>query len=189
VLFTAAIEPAAVAAALDDFFMIEAAGWKGRLGTAVVRHRDLHRVIRAAVDALADEGKVSIERILLDGRAIAAAIVLRSGRSAWFWKIAYDETYARFSPGVMLSVVLTDDLLEDSAIVRTDSCATANHPMIDHLWRERLPLCDRLIAVRPQAPFAPARRLEGLRAAGLAGARGVRKFLRDSLVWPPFVNV
>jgi CelD/BcsL family acetyltransferase involved in cellulose biosynthesis len=189
VLFTTATQPAAVAAAIEDFFMIEASGWKGRLGTAVVRNRDVHRVIHAAVEGLAMEGKASVERILLDGRAIAAAIVLRSGRCAWFWKIAYDETYARFSPGVMLSVVLTDDLLEDADVVRADSCATTNHPMIDHLWRERLPLCDRLIAVRPQAPFTLARRLEGLRAAGFSGARSVRDFLRDSLVWPPFVNV
>ena len=94
---------------------------------------------------------MAIERILLDGRAIAAAIVLRSGRHAWFWKIAYDESFARFSPGVMMSVVVTDDLLDDLGIVRTDSCATADHPMIDHLWRERLALCDRLVAVRPQA--------------------------------------
>ena len=54
----------------------------------------------------------------------------------------------------MLSVVVTDDLLDDLSIVSTDLCATAGHPMIDHLWRERLALCDRLIAVRPQAPFA-----------------------------------
>lgn len=189
VLFAAATEPAAVAPAMDDFFALEARGWKGRAGTAVAGHRDLERAIRAAIDGLAAEGKVVVERILLDGRAIAAAVVLRSGRGAWFWKIAYDETYARFSPGVMLSVVLTDDLLEDSTIARADSCATARHPMINHLWRERLPLCDRLIAIRPQAPFALARRLEALRSAGIAGAKQVRALLRDSAVWPPFVNV
>lgn len=51
--------------------------------------------------------------------------------------------------------------------------------MIDHLWRERLALCDRVVAVRPQAPFALARRLERLRAAGIAGAKRLRGFVRS----------
>jgi hypothetical protein len=178
VLFTAATEPLAIAAAMEDFFMLEAGGWKGRAGTAAGEDQELRRFIRAAVSGLADEGKVSIDRMLVDGRAIAATIILRSGRFAWFWKTAFDETFARFSPGVMLSVVLTDDLLEDPLIVRTDSCATADHPMIDHVWRERLALCDRLIAVRPQARFALVRRLEGLRVAAIAGVKRLRSIFR-----------
>jgi len=176
VLFTEATEPAMVAAALEDFFSLEVGGWKGRAGAAAAEHEDMRRFIRVAVTGLAAEGKASVERILLDGRAIAAAIVLRSGSRAWFWKIAYDEGFARYSPGVMLSVAVTDDLLDDLRIARTDSCATANHPMIDHLWRERLALCDRLIAVRPEAPFALARRLEWVRSASLAGAKSLRAF-------------
>jgi CelD/BcsL family acetyltransferase involved in cellulose biosynthesis len=178
VLFTAATEPAAVARALEDFFGLEAGGWKGRAGTATADDEELHAFIRRAVCGLAAEGKASINRILVDGQAIAATIVLRSGRCAWFWKVAYDESFARFSPGVMLSVELTDELLEDSNIACTDSCATADHPMIDHLWRERLVLCDRLLAVRPQAPFARAQRLEGLRLEVIAGVKRLRGYFR-----------
>jgi CelD/BcsL family acetyltransferase involved in cellulose biosynthesis len=178
VLFTVATEPPAIAAAMEDFFALEAGGWKGRAGTAASEDQELRRFVRSAVGGLAAEGKASIDRILVDGRAIAATIILRSGRFAWFWKTAFDETFARFSPGVMLSVVLTDDLLEDASIVHTDSCATADHPMIDHVWRERLPLCDRLIAVRPRARFALVRRLEGLRVAAIAGAKRLQRIFR-----------
>jgi CelD/BcsL family acetyltransferase involved in cellulose biosynthesis len=180
VLFTTASEPAAVAAALEDFFVLEAAGWKGRAGTAAAQHDNQRRFMRTAIDALAGDGKAAIDRIVLDGRTIAATIMLRSGRCAWFWKIAYDETFARFSPGVMLSAVLTSELVDDAAIVQSDSCATADHPMIDHLWRERLTLAHRLVAVRPQAPFALARRLEGLRAAALAGVKSLRGVVRGT---------
>jgi hypothetical protein len=72
---------------------------------------------------------------------------------------------------VMLSVELTADLLDDANVLRADSCATANHPMIDHLWRERLLLADRLIGVRGPTAFAVARRLEGLRTAAIARAK------------------
>ena len=178
VLLTAATEPAAVAAAIEDFLTLEASGWKGRAGTAAAGRPDLNSFMRAAVGGLAAEGKVSIDCMRVDGRAIATTIILRSGSCAWFWKIAYDEAFARFSPGVILSAVITDELADDATIVRTNSCATANHPMIDRLWRERLALCNRLMAVRPQAPFSLARRLEGLRSAAIAAARNVRERIR-----------
>ena len=174
VLFTAATEPAAVAAALDDFLALEAAGWKGRAGTAAADHEEVRRFTRAAVIGLAAEGKVLLNRILVDGTAIAAAIVLRSGHQAWFWKIAYDESFARFSPGVMLSVALTDELLDEPTIERTDSCATADHPMIDHLWRERLAMSNRLVAARSPARFWLVKSLEGLRSAAINGAKKIR---------------
>jgi hypothetical protein len=50
--------------------------------------------------------------------------------------------------------------------------------MIDHVWRERLALCDRLIAVRPQAPFARARYLEAVRSLAIAQAKNLRDRLR-----------
>jgi len=64
------------------------------------------------------------------------------------------------------------------SVIHTDSCAAPNHPMIDRVWRERLPLADRLIAVRPQAPFAMARRLEGLRNAAIDTAKAIRDRVR-----------
>jgi hypothetical protein len=64
------------------------------------------------------------------------------------------------------------------AIERADSCATENHPMIDRLWRERLALCDRLVALRPQVPFAAVRRLESLRSAAIAAAKSARDYFR-----------
>ncbi|MGO9698608.1 MAG: GNAT family N-acetyltransferase [Xanthobacteraceae bacterium] len=178
VLITATTEATAVGRALDDFLALEASGWKGRAGTATADHQRLRRFIAAAVGGLAAEEKAAINRILVDGRAIAATIVLQSGRCAWFWKIAYDEAFARYSPGVMLAVELTRELLDDPNIARVDSCATPNHSMIDRIWRERLPLCDRIIAVRPQPPFALARTLEGLRAAVIARVKAIRGGLR-----------
>ena len=170
---------AVIGEALSDFLRLEAHGWKGRAGTAADANEDIRRFIDTAVAELAGQGKVRIDRLRLDGEAIAAAVTLRSGAMAWTWKIAYDETFARSSPGVQLMLDVTEALLADSSIGRVDSCATADHPMIDHLWRERLALCDRLIAVRP-APFtfALACRLEGLRRMAISTAKMVRDRMR-----------
>jgi CelD/BcsL family acetyltransferase involved in cellulose biosynthesis len=178
-LFTTASAPEAVAAAAEDFFAIEAAGWKGEAGTAAAHHDDVIGFIRMALPALATEGKVAINRLLLDGRPVAAAITLFSGNAAWYWKTAYDEHFARFAPGMLLSAALTEELADNAAIGRTDSCAAPGNTMLDHIWSERLTLCNRLIAVRPEAPFGRACRLETLRGAIFATARSVRNHLRD----------
>ncbi len=174
-LFTRAREPAAVAGAVEDFFVLEASGWKGVAGTAAAFHDDISQFIASAVSRLAAEGKAVVNRILIDGRAIAAAITLRSDGAAWYWKIAYDGKFARHAPGVLLTAALTEDLAEDTSIARTDSCATADSAMINEIWHERLSLCDRLIAVHPRAPFAFACRLEALRGAAIAGVKAVRR--------------
>jgi CelD/BcsL family acetyltransferase involved in cellulose biosynthesis len=173
-LFTAATAPAAIAPALEDFLKLEASGWKGKAGTAAACDGEVRAFVKTAVTGLAAEDKVAIDRVLLDGRPIAAAITLRSGDAAWFWKIAYDEGLARFAPGVMLTAWVTERLAEDRAIARTDSCATADHAVMNRTWSERLALHDLLIAVRPQAPFARAQRLEQMRGAVIAGAKRIR---------------
>ena len=110
------------------------------------------------------------------GRPIAATIALRSGHHAWLWKIAYEEEVARASPGVQLTLDVTEELLAQPDILRVDSCATADHPMIDHLWRERLALADLLVAPSGEAlaQFRIARHLETLRRALVAAAKRAR---------------
>ena len=168
----AASGPAA-AVALTDFMTLEAAGWKGRAGGAARARSNTEAFMREAVTALAARGDARIDRLIHDGHPIAASITLRSRHAAWFWKIAYDEGFARSSPGVQLTLDLTRDLLGDAALVHTDSCATADHPMIDHLWTERLTLTDLLIApgAASLAQFRLAQQLETLRRAFISAAK------------------
>jgi CelD/BcsL family acetyltransferase involved in cellulose biosynthesis len=176
-LFTASTKPETVCREIEDFFALEAGGWKGEAGTAAAHHDEVRSFMKIAIQALGAQGKVAINRILIDGRAIAATITLRSGDGAWFWKTAYDERLARFAPGVLLTAALTEDLAENPAIARADSCAAPGNPILDNFWRERLDLCDRLIATRPGAPFRIASRLESLRGAALTVAKSLRKRL------------
>jgi CelD/BcsL family acetyltransferase involved in cellulose biosynthesis len=173
-------DPAAIGAALTDFLTLEEAGWKGRTGTAAARSPSLRAFLEAAVAALAHEGKAEIMRLMLAGRAIAALIVLHSGDTAWCWKIAYDEQHARASPGVQLMLQATKALLAEPGLSHIDSCAAPDHPMIDHIWRERLPLADRLVRPGPDggAAFALTRFLEAARTGALAAAKRARDLLR-----------
>ena len=178
VSFDTARTPDAVASAFAQFLTLEAAGWKGRFGSAAIEHPAISAFMQQAVTRLAADGRVRIDRLTQHGRALAATITLCAGDSAWLWKIAYDETVARASPGVQLTLDVTESLLADVSVARADSCATADHPMIDHLWRERLALADLLIAPSAAAmgQFRVARHLETLRRVLIATAKRVRDF-------------
>ncbi len=178
VSFAAATAPTAILSAMTDFLALEAGGWKGKSGTAAACNDDIRAFVEAAVMGLAAEHKVAIDRILLDGRAVAAAITLRSGDGAWFWKIAYDEAAARYAPGVILTALVTEQLAEDRTIARADSCATPDHAVMNRTWSERLALCDLLIAVRPHTSFARAQRLETLRRGLIGAAKAVCERIR-----------
>ena len=172
----AAQTPDEIPRALNDYLALEASGWKGRAGTAAGQHADLRAFMRDAIEALAADGHARIDRLMQHGRPLAATITLRSGTTAWFWKIAYAEEVARASPGVQLTLDVTEQLLAQPDILRADSCATAGHPMIDHLWRERLALADLMIAPSATAlgQFGIMRRLEVLRRALIAATKRVR---------------
>ncbi len=180
VTFVSTPDPDGIAAALKDFLVLEASGWKGVAGTAIVDDPAVKAFVQTAVASLAAEGHARVDRLMLDGRAVAATVTLQSGDTAWCWKIGYNEGMARFSPGVQLICELTERLAAEGGVARADSCATTDHPMIDHIWRERLTLSDRLVALKTSAvPFALAGGLESLRRYGIATAKSLRDRIRS----------
>ena len=178
VAFEIARSPAAVTAALQDFLALEAKGWKGGAGTALIQNPELRHFAETAVYTLARHGQAGVARLLVGSRPIACIVTLQSGGGAWCWKVAYDEGLARFSPGVQAMMDLTGALLADDTVTFADSCATPDHPMIDHLWRERLAMTDLMIGLQRGTGFAVACRLESVRRRAVAWARGVRDLAR-----------
>lgn len=169
-------DPPGVAVAMAEFCALEARGWKGAKGTAIAGLPDIRRFVEEAMARLAAQGMVRVDRLMLGDQTVAAAATLRSGDTAWLWKIAYDETFARASPGVQLTLDLTASLLADHLVRQTDSCAVANHPMIDRVWRERCAMADLLVATGPRRGFAHllASAFERLGRAGISAAKQMR---------------
>ena len=140
-----------VYAAGERFLTLEAAGWKGQRGTALLSNQGVAAFTREMTSCLAREGKCRIDTIELDGRPVAICIILQSDGCAYLWKITYDERHAANSPGVQLLLDITKRQLADERVVFTDSCAIPDHPMIDRIWRDRLPVTDALIATHARA--------------------------------------
>ncbi len=136
-----------LAGAVEAFLALEAEGWKGRRGTALAMTPATRSFFEAAVTDLAPRGGAQIDMVLLDGRPIAAGLVLTAGSRAWYLKTAYDEAFARFSPGVILSHAIGTAAIAATSVRLVDSCAIPDHPMIDRIWPGRMALTTRFIAV------------------------------------------
>ena len=120
----------------DAFLALEQRGWKGREGSALGCSRDTTALFRNVLDGAADAGRLERRTLTLDGEPIAMLANFLTAPGAYSYKTTFDEDYARFSPGVLLQRENLD-ILSDEAIHWMDSCAEADHPMIDHIWRER----------------------------------------------------
>ena len=83
---------------------------------------------------------------------VAAGIVLRHQNRAFFFKLGIDERFAKYSPGVQLTLDLTRHLCADPEITSADSTASPDHPMINPVWRGRLAIGDVLIPLRRNDP-------------------------------------
>src|SRR6478735_1689937 len=150
--FDVARTPAEMAAAVETFLALEASGWKGKRGTALGQDEGDAAFIRRATSALAEVGQCEIVTLRAGESAVAAAIVLRHQDRAFYFKLGVDERFAKFSPGVQLTLDLTRHLCADPAIAMVDSTANADHPMINPIWRGRLSIGDVLIPLRPRDP-------------------------------------
>ena len=60
-------------------------------------------------------------------------------------KIAYDEQFAGFSPGIQLEVDMVGLFHEASDAGFMDSCADPNNAMINRLWVDRRPLVTHVL--------------------------------------------
>lgn len=148
VRFSVSVSPQQTEAALEDFMKLEAAGWKGKRGTALGAQQGLSRFIKEAARKLAPQGKFEVATLTRGADVIASGLVVRDGERAYFFKIAYDERLAKCSPGVQLTLDLTKRFSADGTLASVDSTATADHPMINHIWKGRLSLSETLVPLR-----------------------------------------
>ena len=179
VSFQIARTPGDVARALETFLVLEASGWKAQRGTALLQHSGDATFIRRAAKALAERDQCEIVTLFAGHTPVAAAIVLRHHDRAFYFKLGVDENFAKFSPGVQLTLDLTRHLCADPAIAMVNSTAAPGHPMIDPIWRGRLAIGDVLIPLRRRDPVVPVVRVAlALRQLMRAPARRAVQIIR-----------
>ena len=121
---------------IGDFLALERAGWKGENGSALDCADETRALFHNALHGAVKAGKLELLAHYLDDKPIAMLVNFLSPPGAFSFKTAFDEDYARFSPGVLLQYENLE-LLERDGIEWCDSCAAQDHPMIDSLWSGR----------------------------------------------------
>jgi CelD/BcsL family acetyltransferase involved in cellulose biosynthesis len=168
--FSIVTEPAALREAFEAFLQLEASGWKGRQGTALLANAADAAFARSMIAALASTGDAAIHALMLDGRPVSMQIVLRAGAGAFTWKTAYDEAFQDSSPGMLLLEDYTAAFLADAGIAFVDSCSYDDSGFMA-AWSERQQIINLCFDARRggSVAFAVASRLHhgalALRAA------------------------
>ena len=90
----------------------------------------------------------------LDGRPVALKMNLVGGEGAFAFKITFDESFGRFSPGVLLELDNVDRAHQLPALRWMDSCAAPSRFMINHLWPDRREMQTLFFSTGSLAPGA-----------------------------------
>jgi hypothetical protein len=107
--------------AVEAFLAIEALGWKGRRGTAMASRPATVDLARRLFGRASPPVSGRADLLALDGVPIAASLALLCGGTAHLLKAAYDESYRRFGPGVMLEEAILRSLRDTAFAERLDS--------------------------------------------------------------------
>jgi CelD/BcsL family acetyltransferase involved in cellulose biosynthesis len=140
-------QPEDVREAAERFLQLEANGWKGQRGTALLSQAEDAAFTRTMLGALAAQGQATIYSLVLDGQPVSMQIVLRAGATAFTWKTAYDEGLSDVSPGMLLFEDYTKALLAEPGIATVDSCAYDDRSFMAS-WSERRTVVDMMFDVR-----------------------------------------
>jgi CelD/BcsL family acetyltransferase involved in cellulose biosynthesis len=156
------VDRAEDAAAVEEFLELEAAGWKGRSGTALASVRRDAEFFRAVCASFRERGRLHLLSLEADGSRIAMACNVRSGPGVFCLKIAFDERWRRYSPGAQLVLDHVSWFARHSDAAWMDSCVQPDNELLNRLWADR-----RAIATLA-VPVSSAR--GRLAAAGIAAA-------------------
>lgn len=130
----------------EAFLALEQEGWKGTNGSALACDPATANMFRKTLGGAASAGKLERLSFWFDGKPIAMLANFLTPPGAFSYKTTYDESFARYSPGVLLQLENLA-LLDHPQIDWCDSCASQDHPMIDRIWREKRSIVRLSIAI------------------------------------------
>jgi CelD/BcsL family acetyltransferase involved in cellulose biosynthesis len=163
------VERAGESAAYDEFMALEAAGKMAGRGIVLAADPGHARFFREMCRAFAELGRLQLPSLQVAGQTVATQCNLLAGDTIYGIKIAYDERWAAFSPGIQLEIEMVTAFHERSEARLVDSCAAPNNVTFNRLWPDR-----RRLATYAMCPPTAAGRLAGPFLAATRAARDYR---------------
>jgi CelD/BcsL family acetyltransferase involved in cellulose biosynthesis len=104
--------PADLERELADGFAVEASGWKGEAGTAIVSSPETEAFYRGIAAAFAARGELRLSRIVLDGETAAFDFTLLHGGRLYLLKTGFDERFRKLAPGLVMRLSIIERCFE-----------------------------------------------------------------------------
>jgi CelD/BcsL family acetyltransferase involved in cellulose biosynthesis len=92
------------------FLKLENSGWKASSGSAIACNQTTTRFYQSVVGALSERGFLRIYELSVGARPVAMHLGLAMNGVYYAPKVAYDESFARYSPGQLLNSYVIADL-------------------------------------------------------------------------------
>ena len=142
------VEPADPERELEEGLALEASGWKGRAGTAMLAAEATARFYREVARAFHAAGQLRLSALRVDGRLVAFDLALLHERRYFLLKTAYDEELRSLAPGLVL---------RRAVIERCFELGLEAHEFLgpDMEWKRLFATGDRAHAVCRAYPRAP----------------------------------
>ncbi len=93
-------------------FEMEARGWKGRAGTAVISNPITERFYTEVANAFAQRGELRLSSVRLDGRLAAFDLCLLSDARLYLLKTCFNEDFRKLAPGLVLRLATVERCFE-----------------------------------------------------------------------------
>lgn len=122
---------------IASFLELESSGWKGQSGGSLASREETRRFFEESALAAHRHGQLMMLGLFHKDRPIALKCNLFSGHGSFAFKIAFDEDFRRYSPGMLLEIENVRRLHDMREIAWMDSTAEAQHFMINRLWIDR----------------------------------------------------
>jgi CelD/BcsL family acetyltransferase involved in cellulose biosynthesis len=168
--------------ALEEFFDLEAAGWKGTTPGGGALRVTPHGVewFTDVADGFRDRGLLRVFALRAGDVTLYMSVKLVCGGGVFGVMDTYDERFARWSPGVVGRAAEVDQVLADPRHVDVfDQCMHPKNVESSALYPQRRALVGLLLAPRGATNRALVRGIPRLRAAR-ASLRTVRDSSRDA---------
>lgn len=136
VRFERASDPQKVAERVEQFLAIEQAGWKGKKGTAFLSDPDHARFARLAYG----DAPAIVDTLLLDETPIAVSINLGAGTTLFTPKCAFDETFRKFGPGLLLEYLVIETFYAEDGFSTMNAATTVDGHVISGFWNGERPM-------------------------------------------------
>ncbi|MGB7686424.1 MAG: GNAT family N-acetyltransferase [Solirubrobacterales bacterium] len=106
------VAPRDLEAELADGFRVEASGWKGKAGTAIVSAPETETFYTDVARAFEARDELRFSRIVLDGQTAAFDLTLLHGGRLYLLKTGFDERFRRLAPGLVMRLSVIERCFE-----------------------------------------------------------------------------